>query len=305
MFIQLKNLQIGYDKPLITNINTYLKQGDVCLIIGNNGIGKTTLIKTLLRQIPILSGEIFINNKNLKKSSLDDISKLISIVFSKTEIPNNYTTNDLISFGKFTHYNYYIKLSQKDNQEIENIIKKLNLENYKNHYLKTLSDGNFQKELIGRAIAQNTPFIILDDPTNHLDEQNKISLLKILRNMAKKMGKTILFSSHDWRLATKFSDKIWYIKDKTLFSGLTEDILNQHSELTEMNFLENIPLVLPKIIAPNIQTELLISFLKKHIQRDLSNYSFEYKNEFWIINNKYICRNFEDLLNLFNIESVW
>ena len=300
MFIQLKNLQIGYDKPLITNINTYLKQGDVCLIIGNNGIGKTTLIKTLLRQIPILSGEIFINNKNLKKSSLDDISKLISIVFSKAEIPNNYTTNDLISFGKFTHYNYYIKLSQKDNQEIENIIKKLNLENYKNHYLKTLSDGHFQKALIGRALAQNTPFIILDEPTNHLDEQNKISILKILRNMAKKMGKTILFSSHDWRLATKFSDKIWYIKDKTLFSGLTEDILNQHSELTEMNFLENIPLVLPKIIAPNIQTELLISFLKKHIQRDLSNYSFEYKNEFWIINNKYICRNFEDLLNLFN-----
>ena len=300
MFIQLKNLQIGYDKPLITNINTYLKQGDVCLIIGNNGIGKTTLIKTLLRQIPILSGEIFINNKNLKKLSLDDISKLISIVFSKAETPNNYTTNDLISFGKFTHYNYYIKLSQKDNQEIENIIKKLNLENYKNHYLKTLSDGNFQKALIGRALAQNTPFIILDEPTNHLDEQNKISILKILRNMAKKMGKTILFSSHDWRLATKFSDKIWYIKDKTLFSGLTEDILNQHSELTEMNFLENIPLVLPKIIAPNIQTELLISFLKKHIQRDLSNYSFEYKNEFWIINNKYICRNFEDLLNLFN-----
>ena len=127
MFIQLKNLQIGYDKPLITNINTYLKQGDVCLIIGNNGIGKTTLIKTLLRQIPILSGEIFINNKNLKKLSLDDISKLISIVFSKAEIPNNYTTNDLISFGKFTHYNYYIKLSQKDNQEIENIIKKLNV----------------------------------------------------------------------------------------------------------------------------------------------------------------------------------
>ena len=300
MFIQLKNLQIGYDKPLITNINTYLKQGDVCLIIGNNGIGKTTLIKTLLRQIPILSGEIFINNKNLKKLSLDDISKLISIVFSKAEIPNNYTTNDLISFGKFTHYNYYIKLSQKDNQEIENIIKKLNLENYKNHYLKTLSDGNFQKTLIGRALAQNTPFIILDEPTNHLDEQNKISILKILRNMAKKMGKTILFSSHDWRLATKFSDKIWYIKDKTLFSGLTEDILNQHSELIEMNFLENIPLVLPKIIAPNTHTELLISFLKKHIQRDLSNYSFEYKNEFWIINNKYICRNFEDLLNLFN-----
>jgi len=300
MFIQLKNLQIGYDKPLITNINTYLKQGDVCLIIGNNGIGKTTLIKTLLRQIPIFSGEIFINNKNLKKLSLDDISKLISIVFSKAEIPNNYTTNDLISFGKFTHYNYYIKLSQKDNQEIENIIKKLNLENYKNHYLKTLSDGNFQKTLIGRALAQNTPFIILDEPTNHLDEQNKISILKILRNMAKKMGKTILFSSHDWRLATKFSDKIWYIKDKTLFSGLTEDILNQHSELTELNFLENIPLVLPKIIAPNTQTELLISFLKKNIQRDLSNYSFEYKNEFWTINNKYICRNFEDLLNLFN-----
>ena len=300
MFIQLKNLQIGYDKPLITNINTYLKQGDVCLIIGNNGIGKTTLIKTLLRQIPIFSGEIFINNKNLKKLSLDDISKLISIVFSKAEIPKNYTTNDLISFGKFTHYNYYIKLSQKDNQEIENIIKKLNLENYKNHYLKTLSDGNFQKTLIGRALAQNTPFIILDEPTNHLDEQNKISILKILRNMAKKMGKTILFSSHDWRLATKFSDKIWYIKDKTLFSGLTEDILNQHSELTELNFLENIPLVLPKIIAPNTQTELLISFLKKNIQRDLSNYSFEYKNEFWTINNKYICRNFEDLLNLFN-----
>jgi len=165
---------------------------------------------------------------------------------------------------------------------------------------ETLSKGEQTKLLLAILFSKDNGFLLIDEPTNHLDEQNKISILKILRNMAKKMGKTILFSSHDWRLATKFSDKIWYIKDKTLFSGLTEDILNQHSELIEMNFLENIPLVLPKIIAPNTQTELLISFLKKHIQRDLSNYSFEYKNEFWIINNKYICRNFEDLLNLFN-----
>jgi iron complex transport system ATP-binding protein len=120
----------------------------------------------------------------------------------------------LISLGKYIHYSFYFKLNETDKLEITEIINKLNLSEYQNKKLTELSDGNLQKAFIGRALAQNSPFIILDEPTTHLDEENKLTILSLLRNLAKSENKLILFSSHDWRLAKEFSDKIWWIKDK-------------------------------------------------------------------------------------------
>ena len=101
MFLQLKNTTIGYKTPLIKGVETSLKLGEICLLIGNNGVGKTTLIKSILNQIPTLNGEIFINHNSHQKLSDREIAVQIAVVFSKSQIPTNYTTEDLISLGKF------------------------------------------------------------------------------------------------------------------------------------------------------------------------------------------------------------
>ncbi|MDH6253642.1 iron complex transport system ATP-binding protein [Chryseobacterium sp. H1D6B] len=301
MYLKINQADIGYKTPLISNAEADLSLGDVCLLIGNNGVGKTTLIKSILHQTPLLNGQISIQNKNVKDLSVKEIAENISIVFSKAVVPQNYTVEDLISLGKYIYYPYYFELKKKDKTEVSEIINELDLNQYKNVLLKNLSDGNLQKAFIGRALTQSSPIIILDEPTTHLDEKNKIIILKILRKLAKEQHKLILFSSHDWRLAKEFADKIWYVKDQQLYSGIVEDILLQHEELTNVSlFKVNENFVAPKISAPPFHKEMLYSLLQKNFQKDLSYLSFDFNNGFWIISGKQLhqqCKSFEEITN--------
>lgn len=285
MFLEIKNTTIGYQKPLISEVNASLDFGDVCLLIGNNGVGKTTLIKSILNQIPTLKGDIFINDKNVKKLSDKEIAEQIAVVFSKAQIPANYTTEDLISLGKFIHLPYYYKLEKEHLKDVNNIISQLKLEEYRTTSLQKLSDGNLQKAFIGRALAQNSPVIILDEPTTHLDEENKIIILKLLRDLAKNHDKIILFSSHDWRLAKEFADKIWFINDEKLQEGLAEDILLQNDLLTNPHlFTINENFISPIIDAPFLEKEMLYSALQKNFKKDLSGFKINFKGNFWEVN---------------------
>lgn len=285
MFLEIKNTTIGYQKPLISEVNASLDFGDVCLLIGNNGVGKTTLIKSILNQIPTLKGDIFINDKNVKKLTDKEIAEQIAVVFSKAQIPANYTTEDLISLGKFIHLPYYYQLEKEDLEDVNNIISQLKLEEYRTTSLQKLSDGNLQKAFIGRALAQNSPVIILDEPTTHLDEENKIIILKLLRDLAKNHDKIILFSSHDWRLAKEFADKIWFVNNGKLQDGLTEDILLHNDLLTNPRlFTINEDFVSPIIDAPFLEKEMLYSALQKNFKKDLSGIKINFKGNFWEVN---------------------
>ncbi|MDQ0594349.1 iron complex transport system ATP-binding protein [Chryseobacterium ginsenosidimutans] len=302
MHLEIKQANIGYKKNLISNANATLNLGDVCLLIGNNGVGKTTLIKSILHQTPLLSGEISINNKNIKNLSVKEIAQNIAVVFSKSIIPQNYTVEDLISLGKYIYYPFYFELKKEDRKEVSDIITALDLDQYKDTLLRNLSDGNLQKAFIGRALTQNSPVIILDEPTTHLDEKNKIIILKTLRKLAKEQNKLILFSSHDWRLAKEFADKIWYVKDNYLHSGIVEDVLLQHDELTNASLFQvNENFVAPKINAPDVYKEMLYSLLQKNFQKDLSSLNFVFQDKFWIIysnSSKYQCESFEEIVIL-------
>lgn len=302
MHLKINNASIGYDKSLISNANASLKLGDVCLLIGNNGVGKTTLIKSILHQNPLLNGEIIIGNKEVKNLSVKEIAENIAVVFSKAVIPQNYTVEDLISLGKYIYYPFYFDLKQEDRNEVSQIIEDLALTEFKNTPLKNLSDGNLQKAFIGRALTQNSPIIILDEPTTHLDEKNKITILKTLRKLAREQEKLILFSSHDWRLAKEFADKIWYIKDNQLHSGMVEDILLQHAELTSASMFQvNENFVAPSISSPEIQKEMLYSLLQKNFHRDLSALHFLYTDSIWEIlyNSKtHKCKSFEEIIKI-------
>ncbi|WP_313101022.1 ABC transporter ATP-binding protein [Epilithonimonas sp.] len=299
MFLEINQASIGYSEPLISDINTSLELGEVCLLMGNNGIGKTTLIKSILGQNKLLKGEISISGKSIQKLDSNEIASQIAIVFSKAEIPDNYTVIDLISLGKYIHYPYYFKLNETDKQEVSAIINKLNLSEYQNKKLTELSDGNLQKAFIGRVLAQNSPFIILDEPTTHLDEENKLMILSLLRNLAKSENKLILFSSHDWRLAKEFSDKIWWIKDKKLISGISEEVILYNPELITPKILEfNQTFHAPYIDAPTLEKEMMFSYLQKNFSQDLGKFQLTFKNQFWEVNLENIydnCHNFQQI----------
>ncbi|WP_278380094.1 ABC transporter ATP-binding protein [Chryseobacterium arthrosphaerae] len=301
MHLQIRQANIGYNSILISNAHADLKLGDVCLLIGNNGVGKTTLIKSILHQVHLLEGEILINGKNVKHLSVKEIAENIAIVFSKSLVPQHYTVEDLISLGKYIYYPFYFELKKEDREEVSHIIDELELGQYRHTLLKNLSDGNLQKAFIGRAITQNSPVIILDEPTTHLDEKNKVIILKTLRKLAREQKKLILFSSHDWRLAKEFADKIWYVKDSKLYSGIVEDILIQHDELTNASLFQiNESFIPPHISAPQFYKEMLYSLLQKNFSKDLSALNFEFQNGFWIItkdSSVYKCESFEEIIN--------
>uniref|UniRef100_UPI002F91C5B6 ATP-binding cassette domain-containing protein n=1 Tax=Kaistella sp. TaxID=2782235 RepID=UPI002F91C5B6 len=189
-----------------------------------------------------------------------------------------------------------------DQNEGNEIIESLNLNQYRHFPMQKLSDGNLQKAFIGRALAQNSPMIILDEPTTHLDEENKIVILKLLRKLAKTRNKLILFSSHDWRLAKEFADRIWLINEETLDAGITEDILLKHDELLNPKIFHfTHSFVAPQIIAPILQKEMLYSFLQKNTSKNLSSIKFEFKDGFWLIsgdNFQQKCFSFNEVSDL-------
>ncbi|PIE50104.1 MAG: ABC transporter [Flavobacteriales bacterium] len=234
MELIIQNAHIGYpNTPLVKEINLKMTKGEVVLLMGNNGMGKTTFIKSILNQIPLLSGDILINHQSIKNIAPQEIAKKIAVVFSTKNKPYHYTTRDLIALGRWTHYPFYFDLNAKDKTLIDKVIEDLGLKKYENTRLENLSDGNLQKAFIARALVQESPMIILDEPTAHLDESNKIMLYQLLRSLAKENNKMILFSSHDWRLAKEFSDKIAYIKNQKMQFGQVESIMNNNNELCQ------------------------------------------------------------------------
>lgn len=302
MFLELQNTTVGYKTPLIKGIETGLALGEIGLLIGNNGVGKTTLIKSILNQTPLLSGDILLEGKSVKTLSNKETAKKIAVVFSKSQIPANYTVTDLVAFGKYIHYPYYFELNDADKHEVDYLIDSLNLTQYRDFPLQKLSDGNLQKAFIGRALAQNSPMIILDEPTTHLDEENKIIILKLLRKLAKTQHKLILFSSHDWRLSKEFADKIWLVNEGALDAGITEDILLKHDELLNPKIFHfNDGFVPPHIIAPILEKEMLYSFLQKNTSKNLSSLKFEFKDGIWLIsghNFQQKCVSFNEVSDL-------
>jgi len=192
-----------------------LKQGELSAIVGVNGIGKSTLLRTLGKVQARLSGSIALGHQDLKSFSAMELASTISLVLTEPLASKNLTVLELIALGRQPYTNWIGKLSAVDKSKIQEAISMVDLDGLKNKKCYELSDGQLQRVMIARALAQDTSIILLDEPTSHLDLHHKVQILKLLKYIAHKTKKTILFTSHEIEMAIQLCDKILIMNNES------------------------------------------------------------------------------------------
>lgn len=227
--LESKNLTIGYNqrgriKTVASEIDINLEKGKLTCLMGPNGIGKSTLIKTITGVLPPISGNILINSIDLFKLDQLEKAQTISVVLTDKPASGFMTVRDLISLGRYPYTSWQNKHSDQDRVIVDGAIESVGLVDAANTPLLELSDGNLQKAIIGRSLAQDTEIIVLDEPTIHLDVNNKTMIIRLLRQLCSDQGKTILLSTHDLELAMSYADKLWLFAEDAIHIGLPEDL---------------------------------------------------------------------------------
>ncbi|MDF1673025.1 MAG: ABC transporter ATP-binding protein [Vicingaceae bacterium] len=232
--ITISNLTVGYNNDaLLSNINITTNSNQLIAIIGRNGTGKSTLLKTLSGTLPNISGSFNVDNKNILTLPETKRAKLLSLVTTKPESVNNITVKDFVSFGRYPYTNWLGIGNKDDNTTINEAIALCNITELSNRDYQTLSDGEKQRVNIARSIAQNTPLIILDEPTAHLDLVNKIEIFKLLKTLTEIHNKTIIFSSHQIEYALQACNEIWLINNQEI-NNYTPTQLIENNLLNEI-----------------------------------------------------------------------
>lgn len=232
--IYTKDLTIGYRTKnrisvIAENINLSVQKGNMICILGKNGIGKSTLLRTLSKVQPKLKGEIYINNQSIESISITELSKMMSLVLTEKIPESNLKVYDLIALGRQPYTNWIGKLTDDDINQIEKAIKQTQVEDLlsKNHY--ELSDGQYQKVMITRSLSQNTEIITLDEPTAHLDILNKVEIFKLLKKLSAELHKTLLISTHEIQLAIQLADELWLMTDDKIICGSPKELIDNGS----------------------------------------------------------------------------
>lgn len=207
--VSTQNLTIGYgEKKLAGNISVELHRGQLVGLIGQNGVGKSTLLRTMAGLQPRLSGKLFLDSRPLEQLTPKEIAKKLSIVLTGKPDILNLTVIELVTLGRYPYSGWLGLLRAMDKQKIEEAITQMEINYIAGKRLFELSDGQLQKALIARALAQDTDIILLDEPTSHLDLRNKIEVLNLLKKIAENQ-KAVLISTHEVQQATHFCDEFW------------------------------------------------------------------------------------------------
>lgn len=232
IILRTKELSIGYTSKKVktvvaSNINIELKQGKLVGLIGANGVGKSTLLRTLTNVQNSLNGGVFINEKDIKNYNPLDLAKVMSLVLTEQITSKNLSVFELVALGRQPYTNWVGNLSKNDIVVVNNALKHTNISNLKLKKCFELSDGQLQKAMISRALAQDTDLIILDEPTTHLDMYHKAYILKLLQKLAKETNKTILFSSHEIDLAIQLCDNLIVMTNNKVVSDRPCNLIQQ------------------------------------------------------------------------------
>ena len=212
--IELHNLSIGYQtkhgvRTVATGINGTIKSGELTCLLGANGVGKSTLLRTLSSFQPKTGGEILLEGCELSEYSDKQLSRLIGVVLTEKPDVRNMTVRELVSLGRSPYTGFWGTYSEEDLQIVDEAIAMVGIEALSKRMVHTLSDGERQKVMIAKALAQQTPVIYLDEPTAFLDYPSKVEVLQLLSRISREAGKVIFLSTHDVELALQMADTIW------------------------------------------------------------------------------------------------
>lgn len=230
--VECKELTIGYKakrtgfREVAAGINAELYGGRLTSLIGSNGIGKSTLLRTLSAFQPPLAGDVLIQGKSLRRYTNKELSRLIGVVLTERPALQNMSVRELVGLGRSPYTGFWGKLTAADEDIVTEAINDVGIENLQHRMIQTLSDGERQKVMIAKALAQQTPVIFLDEPTAFLDYPSKVEVMQLLHRLTRQSGKTIFLSTHDIELALQLSDILW-LMSKTDTAPSTDASLSQ------------------------------------------------------------------------------
>ncbi|WP_348723430.1 ABC transporter ATP-binding protein [Tenacibaculum sp. 190524A05c] len=206
-----------------------INKGKFIALLGKNGAGKSTLLRTISKVQHKLEGDIFINQKNLNEYSQHDLAKVMSVVLTERLPQSQLTVFEIVALGRQPYTNWLDKLSQKDIKKVLHALEITDVLHLKDRPFYKLSDGQLQRVLIARALAQDTELIILDEPTAHLDIHHTYKIFSLLQELVKTTKKTIIISTHEVNLALKLADSFVLIANEKLYNGNAEELMKQNA----------------------------------------------------------------------------
>ena len=230
--LHTENLSIGFNRNrkseiiLHKGINISLNKGEFVCLLGPNGAGKSTLIRTFVGFHKALSGKVILNNKEIGNYSEKELAKQISVVLTEKTDTTNITVNELVAMGRYPYTGFFGKLTTDDLRIVDESLEQVGIAEMQHKLCGELSDGEAQKTIIAKALAQKTPIIILDEPTAFLDLPSRIEIMQLLKTLAHNTGKTILLSTHELDLALQHADRLFLLaQGKEIKYGTPEDLV--------------------------------------------------------------------------------
>lgn len=229
--LHIDELAIGYGGGLpssvvASGISLSLHPGEMICLLGPNGSGKSTLIRTLAGMHAPLSGGVVLGGRDVTELPAGLRARTLSTVLTDRITLGNLSVYNMVAFGRSPYTGWLGRLREEDHEAVRRAIRDTGLEDFVERDISKLSDGERQKVMIARALAQDTPFILLDEPTAHLDLPNRVEIMQLLRNLAHETGKGILASTHELDLALKAADRIWLMNlEESIWDGVPEDLV--------------------------------------------------------------------------------
>lgn len=228
--IAVEKISIGYSKEkiLYSNLNFTVEAGAFCCILGMNGAGKSTLLRSISGNQHIFSGKVLINGKDIKTYSQSELSQTIALVLTDKIQAGGLRVEEIIGLGRYPYIGFFGRLAKKDKQIVDVVIQEVGIEDKRDKFYSDLSDGEKQKVMIAKALAQDTPIMLLDEPTAFLDVNSRMEIMLLLQKLALR-GKTILMSTHNIEHALGFADKLILLSSKLgLVFGSTQNLIREN-----------------------------------------------------------------------------